>query len=74
MFGAHIPELVILMVVALVVFGPKRLPEIGHALGKGIRDFKKGVSDLDEHTADHQVPDPDEWPQAVPVTQERRTG
>jgi len=42
MFGIGLPELIVIMVVALVVFGPSRLPEIGSALGKGIRDFKKG--------------------------------
>ena len=50
MFGAHLPELAIVMVLALVVFGPKRLPEIGSSLGRGIRDFKKGVSQLDGET------------------------
>jgi TatA/E family protein of Tat protein translocase len=47
-FGGHIWELVIVLALALVVFGPKRLPEIGGALGKGIREFKKGTSDLAE--------------------------
>ena len=42
MFGIGVPELVVIMVIALVVFGPGKLPEIGSALGKGIRDFKKG--------------------------------
>jgi len=41
MFGIGVPELVIILVVALVIFGPGKLPEIGGALGKGIRDFKK---------------------------------
>lgn len=48
MFGGHIWELVIVLALALVVFGPKRLPEIGGAMGKGIREFKKGTSDLSE--------------------------
>jgi sec-independent protein translocase protein TatA len=47
-FGGHIWELVIVLALALVVFGPKRLPEIGGAMGKGIREFKKGTSDLSE--------------------------
>ena len=47
MFGvSHLPELILLLVVALVVFGPKRLPEIGGAMGKSIREFRKGTSDL----------------------------
>jgi TatA/E family protein of Tat protein translocase len=47
-FGGHIWELVIVLALALVVFGPKRLPEIGGAMGKGIREFKKGTSELAE--------------------------
>jgi sec-independent protein translocase protein TatA len=41
MFGLGITELVVILVVALIIFGPGRLPEIGGALGKGIRDFRK---------------------------------
>lgn len=43
---SHLPILIILVVVALIVFGPKRLPELGHGLGKAITEFKKGTSDL----------------------------
>ena len=43
MFGLGATELIVILVVALLVFGPGRLPEIGGALGKGIRDFRKGV-------------------------------
>ena len=39
-----IAGLVVILVVALLVFGPKRLPEIGHSLGKGMREFKDSVS------------------------------
>ncbi|MGH2446987.1 MAG: Sec-independent protein translocase subunit TatA/TatB [Chloroflexota bacterium] len=42
----HWPELVIVLLIALVVFGPKRLPEIGSSLGKGIREFKRGTAEL----------------------------
>jgi len=41
MFGIGVPELVVILVIALIIFGPGKLPEIGSALGKGIRDFKK---------------------------------
>jgi sec-independent protein translocase protein TatA len=48
-------HLIILLVVALVVLGPKKLPEAGRALGQGLREFKHSVSD----TADaHQLPVP----------------
>jgi sec-independent protein translocase protein TatA len=41
MFGLGFTELIVILVVALIVFGPGRLPEIGGALGRGIRDFRK---------------------------------
>jgi len=68
MFGAHIPELILILVGALIVFGPKRLPEIGGALGKGIRDFRKGVSHLDEQASDqmHSEVQPEQLPSVVP--------
>jgi len=47
MFGVGVPELVIILVVALLVFGPGRLPEVGGALGRGIRDFRKALSGND---------------------------
>lgn len=49
-FGIGIPELLILLLVLLVVFGPKRLPEMGRQLGKGMREFKDSISgkDLDD--------------------------
>jgi len=47
MFGlaGHLPELIIILVAALVIFGPKRLPEIGNAMGKTIKEFRHSVSD-----------------------------
>ena len=44
MFDFGIQELILIFVVALVVFGPKRLPEIAHAMGKGIAEMKKALS------------------------------
>ncbi len=43
-FGIGIWELLILLLVILLVFGPKRLPEMGRSLGKGMREFKDSVS------------------------------
>jgi sec-independent protein translocase protein TatA len=40
------PELVVIFVIALIVFGPRRLPEIGKALGQGINEFKRASKDL----------------------------
>ncbi|MDQ7822910.1 MAG: twin-arginine translocase TatA/TatE family subunit [Candidatus Eremiobacteraeota bacterium] len=41
MMGIGLPELVVLFVLALLIFGPRKLPEIGRSLGKGIAEFKK---------------------------------
>lgn len=38
------PELLVLGLVVLLVFGPKRLPEIGRGLGRGLREFKEGIT------------------------------
>jgi sec-independent protein translocase protein TatA len=43
-FGISWPEILILLLVALLVFGPKRLPEMGRSLGRGLREFKDSVS------------------------------
>ena len=48
MFDFGIQELILIFVVALVVFGPKRLPEIAHAMGKGIAELKKALSGVKE--------------------------
>jgi sec-independent protein translocase protein TatA len=40
------PELLVIFVIALIVFGPRRLPEIGKALGQGINEFKRASKDL----------------------------
>ena len=45
MFGLGIGELVVILVIVLVLFGPGRLPELGGALGEGIKNFKKGYRD-----------------------------
>jgi sec-independent protein translocase protein TatA len=61
-FGGHLPELVILLVVALVIFGPKRLPEIGGAMGKGIREFRKGTTEVEEKPGQIAAPPSSEVP------------
>jgi len=48
MFGLGVPELIVILVIALVIFGPGKLPEIGSALGKGIRDFKKSFEGAED--------------------------
>ncbi len=46
MFGIGIQELAIIFVVALLIFGPKRLPEFARSLGKGLAEFRRASSDL----------------------------
>ncbi len=48
MFGIGAPELIVILVIALIVFGPGKLPEIGSALGKGVRDFKKAFEGAED--------------------------
>src|SRR5436190_19283516 len=46
-------EMIVILVIALLVFGPKKLPELGKSLGKGIREFKKATNDLKSNWEDH---------------------
>ncbi len=48
MFGFGMPELIVVLVIVLVVFGAGRLPEIGSALGKSIKNFKRASDGKDE--------------------------
>ena len=55
MFGIGLPELILILVVGLIVFGPGKLPEVGRALGRGLREFKKAQNAL---TAAMNEPEP----------------
>lgn len=52
MFGLGWPEVVIISVVAILIFGPKKIPELGGTLGKTLRGFKEEVSKSDEDSTD----------------------
>ncbi|MEO7435141.1 MAG: twin-arginine translocase TatA/TatE family subunit [Candidatus Binatia bacterium] len=57
MFGLGFPELAVILVVALVIFGPSKLPELGNGLGKGLRDFRKAFESPEEIEGDPKKPD-----------------
>ena len=64
-FGIGPVELIIVLVIALLVLGPGKLPDVGAALGKSIREFRKAASDVQEATSLETAPRP-ATPSAAP--------
>ena len=52
MFGLGVPELVLILIIGLVIFGPGKLPDVGKALGKSIREFKSASNEEEKKTID----------------------
>jgi sec-independent protein translocase protein TatA len=50
--GFHLPQLIILLLIVLLLFGAKRLPEMGASIGKSINAFKKGMNESERDEAD----------------------
>lgn len=53
MFGSvsHLPELIIILILGLIILGPGKLPQVGGAVGKTIREFRRGAQEADEEAA-----------------------
>ena len=57
-FNLGMTELLVILALLLLVFGAKRLPEIGSSMGKGIREFKKSISEVKDSIEDEDRPAP----------------
>ncbi|MGE7184579.1 twin-arginine translocase TatA/TatE family subunit [Peribacillus sp. NPDC006672] len=57
MSNIGVPGLILILILALIIFGPKKLPEIGRAFGQTLREFKKSTSDLtkDDYDEDKKI-------------------
>lgn len=60
-FGFHGLDLIVILVIALLIFGPKKLPEMGASIGKSIKEFQKGMKEVTGHKDDDDDDD-DELP------------
>ena len=70
-------EIIVVLVIVLVIFGPKRLPDLGKSLGRGMREFKDSVTGKDKEqealeAREQTVADPPEPPAATTVTTSAR--
>ena len=69
MFGLGTPELIIILLIAFLIFGSKKLPEIGAGLGKALGSFKKGLGEVEEAQTDFKK----SLPMAKEITEVKET-
>ena len=73
MFGSiGMPELIIILVIALIIFGPRKLPELGKSLGRSINEFKKASNDL-QNTLEQEIKIEEQKDAAAKVRAEQDT-
>src|SRR5262249_33493837 len=73
MFGSiGMPELIIILVIALIIFGPRKLPELGKSLGRSLNEFKKASTDL-QNTLEQEIKIEEQKEAAAKVKSEQDT-
>ena len=73
MFGSiGMPELIIILVIALIIFGPRKLPELGKSLGRSLNEFKKASTDL-QNTLEQEIKIEEQKDAVTKAKQEEKT-
>lgn len=74
MFRNPTTDLIVVLLIVLVIFGPKRLPGLGKQLGQGIREFKDGITGKDDDSAEHPaISQSTATPPAAPAEPDRQS-